>query len=682
MSVRHPLKARTFFFSGEGRAKAGRRGRAGRSLTALLAFSLAVLLAASPPRHGAQTGEGELDPTFGGGDGRVHDNFGELYFNQANAVVVQQDGKIVIVAEAHFRELGFDFGLARYNPDGSLDPTFGAGGKVVTNIHLANDVPHALLLQPDGKLVAAGQTTSDAAGIVTSEFALVRYNPDGSLDQTFGGGDGIVVTDFNGGGDVAYGVALQADGKIVAAGTSGQGETGANFAAARYNPDGSLDDTFGDPGTGVRSGRVVTDFVAWDDIGRGLALQADGKIVVAGHTQTPSTHKYDFALVRYLADGRLDATFDGDGRVTTRFFEEDYVDDERAYAVRVQPDGKIVAAGFARDANETQPATRSDDFALARYNPDGSLDQTFGAGGRVWTNIFIQEGGVNNAGLASKDRAHALLLQPDGKLVAGGFAGCCSNDGTEDFALARYHTDGSLDTSFGGDGIAHTDFLGRFDTDDEIYGMALQTDGRIVAVGGTETDPYRGTHDYAIARYTGPVPQTTILQAQLDAHVKGSTPDLNYGASAELQVKRTYTPGNGKGRQAYLRFDTSAVPGTVTKATLRVHARLSAVTQANSNIPLAAFPVSAAWDEGLLTWANKPSPNAPVELGRVIVADATPRWYEFDITNFIKQERAAGRNVTGVLLRNMLRGEVGDYYTAISSREAAGNQPQLVIEHR
>jgi len=165
-----------------------------------------------------------------------------------------------------------------------------------------------------------------------------------------------------------------------------------------------------------------------------------------------------------------------------------------------------------------------------------------------------------------------------------------------------------------------------------------------------------------------------------DSYVKGSTPGANYGTVTELQVKRTYTPGNGKGRQAYLRFDTTGVEGTVTRATLRVYARLSAVTAANVNIPLAVFPVSAAWGELTLTWNNKPAPNVPAELGRVTVTDDVPRWYEFDVTAFINQERAAGRAVTGVLLRNMLRGEVGDYFTAVNSREAASNQPQLVIE--
>jgi len=175
--------------------------------------------------------------------------------------------------------------------------------------------------------------------------------------------------------------------------------------------------------------------------------------------------------------------------------------------------------------------------------------------------------------------------------------------------------------------------------------------------------------------------EVVTLGASADAYVKGSTPEGNYGTAAELQVKRTYNPGAGKGRQAYIRFNTSSVAGTVTHARLRVYGRLSAVTAANQNIPLAVFPVSTLWEELLLNWANKPLPNVPQELGRVTVTDATARWYEFDITAFINQERAAGRNVTGVLLRNMLRGDVGDFYTVVNSREAAANQPQLVIEY-
>lgn len=177
-------------------------------------------------------------------------------------------------------------------------------------------------------------------------------------------------------------------------------------------------------------------------------------------------------------------------------------------------------------------------------------------------------------------------------------------------------------------------------------------------------------------------PSAVSLAPVADAYVKGATPEVNYGANAEMQIKRTFNAGNGKGRQAYLRFDTSNVAGgVINRATLKIYGRLNSLTAANQNIPCAVFPVSnAAWTESLLTWANKPQPNAPQELARVNVTDDTARWYEFDVTNFINAERAAGRTTTGLLLRNMGRGDAGDYYTVFNSKEATTNRPQLVIE--
>jgi CSLREA domain-containing protein len=171
-----------------------------------------------------------------------------------------------------------------------------------------------------------------------------------------------------------------------------------------------------------------------------------------------------------------------------------------------------------------------------------------------------------------------------------------------------------------------------------------------------------------------------VLAPVADAYVKGATPTTNYGTMEELQVKRTYNAGSGRGRQSFLRFDTSSVTGTIGRATLRVYGRLNALTPGNRDIPIAVFPVSAEWDELVIDWTNKARPNLPQELRRATVPDDTPRWYEFDITDFINAERAAGRTTTGVLLRNMTSGEAGDFYTVFNSREAAANQPQLVIE--
>src|SRR5262245_54704514 len=217
----------------------------------------------------------------------------------------------------------------------------------------------------------------------------------GSLDTTFSG-TGKVLTDFSGSKDQAYDVAVQADGKVVAAG-SVETTPGGGFALARYSLDGSLDATFdGD-------GKVRTSFAPTSvELGYALARQADGKYVVAGAAGIPgSGTASDFALARYNIDGSLDASFDGDGKVMTDFAALT----DQAWAVAIQADGKIVAVGMTRS-----PSTSKFDYALARYNPDGTLDPTFHGDGKV------------RFGLGGTDEfAEAVAVQPDGKIVIGGF---------------------------------------------------------------------------------------------------------------------------------------------------------------------------------------------------------------------------------------------------------------------
>ncbi|MFJ3310849.1 calcium-binding protein [Streptomyces sp. NPDC086549] len=344
---------------------------------------------------------GDLDPTFGTGGKVTTDFAGE--FAGAEGVAVQADSKIIAVGASNTTGIDIDFALARYNTDGSLDSTFGTGGKVTTDFG-GSQYAVAVAVQADGKIIAAGDTyvVSDDS----HDFALARYNTDGSLDTSFGTG-GKVTTDFGDSG--ASGVALQADGKIIAAGYS----VGINydFALARYNTDGSLDSTFG---TG---GKVTTDFGGAYDEAFAVALQADGKIIAVGASGTGGEER-DFALARYNTDGSLDSTFGTGGKVTTTFGDFD-----GAQGVAVQADGKIVAAG---DANNLRNF-----FALARYNTDGSLDSTFGTGGKVTTDF----GGAGDSG------ASAVAVQADGKIVA---AGSSVSIGGTDFALARYQDGGSI----------------------------------------------------------------------------------------------------------------------------------------------------------------------------------------------------------------------------------------------
>jgi uncharacterized delta-60 repeat protein len=283
--------------------------------------------------------------------------------------------------------------------------------------------------------------------------------PSGDLDTTFDG-DGQLTTGFSAAAEVRS-LAIQRDGKIVAAGRVDVSGT-RDFALARYYADGSLDTSFdGD-------GKVTTDFDAGLDFGYAVATQGEGRIVVAGYADVSGTR--DFALARYNADGSLDTTFDGDGKVTTDFSGSF----AQAYAVAIQGDGKIVAAGLAEIAGNY-------DFGLARYLTDGSLDFSFDSDGKATTDF----GGGDHAG--------GVAIQGDGRIVA---AGSTDTFPAPDFALARYRTDGSLDPLFSGDGMVTTDF----DYQDRANAIALQADGKIVAV-GTASHPAT-IDDFALARYT------------------------------------------------------------------------------------------------------------------------------------------------------------------------------------
>jgi uncharacterized delta-60 repeat protein len=349
--------------------------------------------------------DGSLDASFGTG-GIVTTSFGEAG-NVAFALAVQADGKLVAAGVVDTTSgTESDFALARYNPDGTLDPSFGAGGLVTTDFAATNDQAEALAVQADGKLVAAGFTDVFAG----SDFALARYNPNGTLDPSFGTG-GRVTTDIGGSIDQAHALVVQGNGRLVVAGIADNSSLGSgfDFALARYRPNGRLDPSFG---TG---GKVTTD-IAGDDTARGLAMQANGRLVAAGFARSAFTA--DFALVGYRSDGKLDRSFGTGGRVTTDFTGS--VGFDQANALVAQADGRLVAAGFAID-----PGTLLSDFALARYTSNGSLDPSFGTGGRVITDFT-----------GGDDAARGLGLQADGKLVAAGVtavAGTCC-----DFALARY----------------------------------------------------------------------------------------------------------------------------------------------------------------------------------------------------------------------------------------------------
>ena len=413
---------------------------------------------------------GSLDATFDH-DGKVMTEV-ENRNDWGNSIAYQSDGKIV-VAGYSFNEIisNYDFAVARYNVDGTLDTNLDNDGKVTTEIGSEDDYGQSVAVQSDGKIsdgkiVVAGYSFNGS----NHDFALARYNTDGSVDYGFGG-SGKVTTDFSGNHDYGYGVAIQSDGKIVVSGYILNGSY-YDFALARYNTNGSLDTSFdgdtsmpGYPG----NGKVTTAVVSEDDYGHGVAIQSDGKIVVAGYSDNGSN--YDFTVVRYNGlDGSLDTSFDGDGIATTTVG----IGGDYGISVAIQTDGKIVEAGYSD--NGPNP-----DFAVVRFNTDGSLDSSFGTGGKVMTAI----GSGNDSGFS-------VAIQSDGKIVEAGFSSGVSG---ADFAVVRYNTDGSLDNSFSGDGLVTTAVSGN---NDGAGSVAIQNDGKIVAAGIN----WNGSdYDIALVRY-------------------------------------------------------------------------------------------------------------------------------------------------------------------------------------
>lgn len=436
--------------------------RAKKSAECCLIVMLLALLFANLPMAVVRAAAGELDPTFGTG-GKVTTNLGGTA-DGAGAVVVQPDGKILAGGSVD----GRDFALLRYKTDGSLDSSFGTGGIALTDFGSGAEAIKALALQPNGKIVAAG--SSNAVPFGPDDFALARYNADGTLDLSFGTG-GKVTTDWFGNTDFITGIAIQPDGRVVAAGIAVLPSNRVIFALARYDSNGNLDPSFG---TG---GKVTNDFSGQGGQCDALALQTDGKIILAGSSFGAAS--VDFTLVRYTSNGSLDPSFGVGGEVRTDLFSNF----NSAHALAIQPNGKIIAAGETVNGQ-----TSATDFGLVRYDTSGNLDPAFGVGGKVVTDFS-----------GWSDSIQSLAFEPDGKIVAGGNVFMGDSATALDFGLARYNSDGSLDSTFGNSGKVTTDFFGLRD---DLQAIAVQPDGRIVAAGLTQTTPAEFSFDIALARYS------------------------------------------------------------------------------------------------------------------------------------------------------------------------------------
>lgn len=419
---------------------------------------LALVLATAPAVRAAP---GDLDPTFGG-DGIVRTDLTRAE-DDGYAVTIQADGKIVVAGEMGVGGPNPRFAIVRYETDGSLDPSFGGGdGKVSIDFTPRDDFPYAVRIQANGKIVLAG-----AAGYSgpNSRFALARLTSDGSLDPTFGG-DGTVTTNITPSYDWANAMALGPNGKVVVVGSVSAGSDNGKIGVLRYRSDGSLDPNFG--GDGI----VLIDPTRTYDDGLAVGVEADGQIVVAGGAGFAGPNER-FVMMAFENDGSLDATFGGDGIVFTDLTPKADV----PFGLAIQGDGRIVVAGGAAQGGADPK------FAVVRYERDGSLDLSLKGDGTLITNFTPHD-----------DGAYSVAIDPDGRIVAAGLAG---NGGPAPrFATVRYLADGRRDTTFGGDGKVSTDITPYFDS---VWGVAVQSDGSVVCSGVAGAG---GSHaSFAVLRY-------------------------------------------------------------------------------------------------------------------------------------------------------------------------------------
>lgn len=391
--------------------------------------------------------DGSLDHTFGK-DGIVVSSIDNSC--HANSIAIREDGKIVVAGSANYPYAATNpkLALVRYNQDGSLDQTFnGTGAVEAKDLGWANSVA----IQSDGKIVVAGKVVDKLSNYTPT---VIRYNENGSVDSTFDGG--LSIMGF-GSSDNINSIAVQSDGKIVATGYKMNGNSN-DFAAIRLNTDGSPDVTFDE------DGYQTTDFGETNDTSMSVVIQSDGKIVLAGYSSSGSTTH--FAICRYNIDGSLDNTFNVNGMQTTVFGSA------KSYAnsLAIQADGKLVAMGYKYDGLKSK-------VTAARYNADGSPDNSFGESGTLAN--YIEQGNTHFTSTA---------IQYDGKVLAAGYSW---NGSHFDFAVARYNTNGTLDNTFGTSGKQLTNFG---NTDDTARSLVIQNDGKFLLAGSAD-------NNFAIARY-------------------------------------------------------------------------------------------------------------------------------------------------------------------------------------
>lgn len=416
-------------------------------IAAVLAIASTTIFAQVP---------GDLDLSFST-DGITTAHFAPIGSDLAQGIAIQPNGRIVVVGSTQ-QDLETSIALARFMPDGTLDPDFGSGGQVTTGIGidptLISDNAMAVALQPNGQIVVVGSSFENGSG---DRFVVARYNADGTLDTGFGT-NGIQLNAMLNGGRFTS-VAIRDDGYIVACGVLNEAPSNEMFIAARYTPSGAPDTSFdGD-------GFAFIDITPDDDAANDIALEPGGSILITGYCGLGTDA--GLALVRLATDGSLDPSLAGDGIVIQQLS----TDQDAGYTVLRQPaDGKILVGGVTT----FMPMVF---IVVARYNTDGTLDNSFAGDG-----IFQSpHPGLNFPG--------NMVLAPDGRIIIGG-------TWATNFLVAVVNPDGTADTGFDDDGVVTTSF------GTNAYGndIALQADGKALLVGGSgQGSPT--FNDFVLLRY-------------------------------------------------------------------------------------------------------------------------------------------------------------------------------------
>jgi uncharacterized delta-60 repeat protein len=426
----------------------------------VFACVLAATLVATISINRVEAASGDLDTSFGNG-GVVTADLSD--FEKAEAIAIQRDGQIIIGV----RNPESDFALMRYKANGTLDTTFGIGGMVQTNFLGFGGAVASVKIDSKGNIVAAGYIrTSPLEQNPDTDFAVARYTTSGALDSSFGS-QGIV-TRSNSINDYITAVAIQKDGKIIAAGSSYGPQPSEDFAVFRLTANGSPDLTFA-------GGNILfTDFYSSEDVARAIVIQSDGRIVAGGEIQRNSR---DFGLVRYNTNGTLDSTFGTHGKVVTDIASES---GDFCYELLLRPvpfsltgEEQIIAAG------NRYLSSNNSSGVMVCYQSDGLLNPSFGVGGIVLTNF------------STYDHIYCVVRQADGKIISAGSS--YDQNYPPQFTLARYNSNGTLDTGFGQGGRVFTPIGDA----SEVWEIALTPQGGIVAAGWAVVTE----RDIAIAKY-------------------------------------------------------------------------------------------------------------------------------------------------------------------------------------